>query len=108
MGDCTLKRILLTGMSGTGKSTFARELAARGYKTIDTDYDGYSHWIDMSTGLPVPEPPPGEYPWGKLDWVWNEKRMADALSMDPGNGLVVAGTAINQGKFYKVSFRCHF
>lgn len=44
-----MKRVLLTGMSGTGKSTVIRELAARGYKAIDADDDGWSHWIDMRT-----------------------------------------------------------
>ena len=32
-----MKRVLLTGMSGTGKSTVINELAARGYKAVDTD-----------------------------------------------------------------------
>ena len=36
-----VKRVLLTGMSGTGKSSVVRELAARGFKAVDTD-DGWS------------------------------------------------------------------
>jgi dephospho-CoA kinase len=32
-----VKRVLLTGMSATGKSAVVRKLAARGYKAIDTD-----------------------------------------------------------------------
>jgi hypothetical protein len=33
-----VKRILLTGMSGTGKSIVVRELAARGFKAVDTNH----------------------------------------------------------------------
>jgi shikimate kinase len=94
------KRVLLTGMSGVGKSTVIRELAARGYKAIDTDYDGWSHWVNMRTGLPVDPPAPGEYGWDECDWVWHEARMRDLLSDDNGELLFVAGTAPNQGKFY--------
>jgi GTPase SAR1 family protein len=36
-----MKRVLITGMSGTGKSSLLHELAARGYRTVDTDYGGY-------------------------------------------------------------------
>ena len=36
-----MKRVLITGMSGTGKSSLLDELAARGYRTVDTDYGGY-------------------------------------------------------------------
>lgn len=35
-------RVLITGMSGTGKSTLVRELRRRGYAAYDADDDGYS------------------------------------------------------------------
>ncbi len=37
-----VKRILLTGLSGTGKSTTIGELAARGYKAVDADSEAFS------------------------------------------------------------------
>jgi GTPase SAR1 family protein len=35
-------RVLLTGMSGTGKSTLVQELRRRGYEAYDADDDGFS------------------------------------------------------------------
>jgi hypothetical protein len=37
-----VKRILLAGMSGTGKPTLIGELAARGYRAIDMDEPEWS------------------------------------------------------------------
>jgi shikimate kinase len=69
-------RILITGMSGTGKSTLLAELNRRSYRTIDTDYDGWTH----------------------ADGRWDAVRMARLLeSADP---IAVSGTADNQGEFY--------
>lgn len=76
-----MKRVLLTGMSGTGKSTVIRELIARGYRAIDAD-DG---WSEYGT---------------EGDWVWREARIQRLLSIDLGDVLFLSGCATNQGKFY--------
>jgi broad-specificity NMP kinase len=73
--------VLITGMSGTGKSTVLAELAGRGHRVVDTDHDG---WI-----VPAPDGEP----------LWDEPRMR-ALLDDAGEGaLFVAGCVANQGRF---------
>lgn len=94
-----MKRVLLTGMSGVGKSTLIRELEARGYRAVDTDYGGWSHWVDVETGRPAAAPADGEDAWDCLDWVWREDRMEQLLAREEGGVLFVAGTSPNQGKF---------
>ncbi len=88
-----VKRVLLTGMSGVGKSTVIERLAERGYLAVDTDYDGLSELVSV----PVDEPTgldPG------LDWVWREDRIQDLLSKANADMLFLGGCAPNQGKFY--------
>jgi len=76
-----VKRVLITGMSATGKSTALGELAVRGYKTVDTDYGGWTARV-------------GD------EWLWNEERISHLLSTDDADVLFVGGTARNQVKFY--------
>ena len=76
-----MKRVLLTGMSGTGKSSVTRELVARGYKAVDTD-DGWS------------EPRPD----GRQ--TWREDAIQVLLSTEDADVLFVAGCEENQGKFH--------
>ena len=87
-----MKRVLLTGISGTGKSTLIRELAALGYKAIDADYDGWSHYVpapdDAETGTP------GQ------DWVWREDRIQRLLATEDAEVLFMSGCASNQARFY--------
>jgi NAD(P)-dependent dehydrogenase (short-subunit alcohol dehydrogenase family) len=37
--------VLVTGMSGTGKSAALVELARRGHRVVDTDYGGYAEEV---------------------------------------------------------------
>lgn len=77
-----MKRILITGMSGTGKSSVILALAARGYPALDMDSPGCSE-----VG------PDG-------DWVWVEERASVFLAGDAGPARFVSGCATNQVKFY--------
>ena len=89
-----MQRILITGMSGTGKSTLIEALAARGFKAMDTDYGGYSRLVDAA---------PGELtgPGGGQDWIWDEDRIQQLLSTEDAGVLFVGGCSPNQGKFYE-------
>ena len=90
-----MKRILLTGMSGTGKSAIIGELAARGYKAVDADCDEFSQWVEVqssadSFGSPVDV---------DRDWVWREDRIQDLLSTEDAEVLFLSGCAENMPKF---------
>lgn len=76
-----MRRVLLTGIAGTGKSTVVAELRARGYKALDAD-DGLCCTA-----------PDGE-------WLWNEDLIERVLSTEDTEVLVLAGAASNQVRFY--------
>jgi dephospho-CoA kinase len=88
-----VKRVLLTGMSGTGKSTIIKELAARGYKAVDADEDGYSEMVAV---------PPSELTGHDpgQDWLWREDRIAALLASEEADVLFLSGCAPNQGALY--------
>lgn len=83
-----MERVLITGMSGTGKSSVLSELRDRGFKTVDTDYGGWTELVDV----------PGD-PRAK-EWLWREDLVATLLATDDAEVLFVSGTARNQTKFY--------
>jgi adenylate kinase family enzyme len=78
-----VRRILLTGLSGTGKSTALVELEKRGFEVVDTDDGGWSEWSVSEDG-----------------YVWDEQRMRDLLGREQGSTLYLSGTVSNQGRFY--------
>jgi len=78
-----VRKILLTGMSGTGKSTALVELEKRGFAVVDTDHGGWSEWSDADGG-----------------YLWREDRIAELLARDEGSTLYISGTVSNQGRFY--------
>jgi dephospho-CoA kinase len=72
--------VLVTGMSGTGKSSALAELARRGHRVVDTDYGG---WIEREAEL-----------------LWREDRIDQLLDEHEDGVLFVSGCVANQGKFY--------
>lgn len=91
-----MKRILLTGMSGTGKSTLISELAARGYKAIDADCDEFSKWIEVVGDSDTFESPVDV----DRDWVWREDCIQDLLSTEDADMLFLSGCAENMPRFF--------
>ena len=85
-------KVLLTGMSGTGKSTLISELARRGYRAVDLDVDAWSEF------RPVRGPSGEEL---GPEWLWREDRVQDLLSATDATAvLFVSGCASNQGRFH--------
>ena len=76
-----MRRVLVTGMSGTGKSSALAELGRRGFRTVDTDEPG---WKERR----------GD------EEVWHEQRMAELLASAGDGTLYVSGCVSNQGRFY--------
>jgi adenylate kinase family enzyme len=76
-----VRRILVTGMSGVGKSSAVAELAQRGFRTVDTDAAGWT--VEDADG-------------GR--W-WDETPIVQLLA-EKGPTLYVSGTVTNQGRFY--------
>ncbi len=91
-----MKRMLLTGMSGTGKSTVIGELAARGYKAVDADCDEFSHWVEVEGSAD----PFGSTVEVGRDWVWREDRIQDLLSTQDSEVVFLSGCAENMPKFF--------
>jgi dephospho-CoA kinase len=71
-------RVLLTGMSGMGKSALVRELRRRGFEAYDADDDGFSE------------------PRQDGRWGWRSDRVAELLARDRSRPLFVAGCSEEQ------------
>jgi dephospho-CoA kinase len=76
-----VKRVLLTGMSGTGKSSVIHALSARGFKAVDTD-DG---WCE---------------PLADGRQRWREDAIGQLLDAEDAEVLFVAGCEENQVRFH--------
>ena len=82
-----MTRVLITGMSATGKSAVLVELGRRGHRIVDTDYDG---WSEQVAG------PDGSGP----EQLWREARIGALLAENCDGALFVGGAVANQGQFY--------
>ena len=79
--------VLVTGMSGTGKSAALAELALRGHQVVDTDYGAYSEQVPCSDA-------------GESQQLWREDRIKALLDAHDGGALFISGCVSNQATFY--------
>ena len=79
--------VLVTGMSGTGKSSALAELARRGHRVVDTDDGNWLEDVPLADG-------PGSEP------LWRESRIEALLDGHGEGALFVSGCVANQGRFY--------
>lgn len=77
--------MLVTGMSGSGKSTVLAELQRRGHRVIDTDDPGWIVETDTPSG---PEPP------------WDLAQIKALIDGHRTGWLFIDGSVANQGAVY--------
>lgn len=65
-----MMRILVTGMSGVGKSSALEWLRELGFRTVDTDEGGWTEWSAAEGG-----------------YVWSEDRITALLADDDGPSI---------------------
>jgi broad-specificity NMP kinase len=82
-----MARVLITGMSGTGKSTALAELARRGHRVVDADVSTWSIEIASPEG-------------SGAEQLWFKDAMDALLAQHVTGWLFVAGCGSNQGSFY--------
>jgi energy-coupling factor transporter ATP-binding protein EcfA2 len=94
-----VKAVLVTGVSGSGKSTIARQLTAMGHEAISMDGDDLlCGWCDRH-GHRVTRPAEPDADWlAAHDWRWVPERL-DAILADARrrrvNTLFLCGCAAN-------------
>jgi hypothetical protein len=86
-----MSKILVTGMSGTGKSSALAELGRRGYRVVDTDDPGWREYREDAESSDEVR---------RGEWLWVEERITGLLDSDGGRSLFVQGCVRNQSKFY--------
>lgn len=78
--------VLVTGMSGTGKSTALAQLGRRGHRVVDTDDAGWIVHVETPHGI---EP------------IWDLDGVGALLDGHRAGWLFVSGCVANQGALYR-------
>jgi broad-specificity NMP kinase len=89
-----MTRTLITGMSGTGKSSTIARLSELGHQAVDLDSPAWSH--DAPDDSAYADRGSGEV----TDWRWREDAVRELVASPKSRALYVAGTSTNQADLY--------
>lgn len=100
---CTVAAVLITGGSGSGKTTVAAELGRRGRLSIDADADeSLARWVDRAGRVVCPPAASGLRWLARHRWEWDPVRLEEILTAAgrAGQTLYVCGNASNETGFF--------
>src|SRR3989344_1047493 len=104
-----MKKYLVTGLSGTGKSTIAKELQNRGSYAVDTDKaDGLCRWINIDTGKGVKHKPNDKKWYEKNHLVWYKSEMLRIFQKTDQGNIFICGSSYNDSEFYNLFDKIFF
>lgn len=81
----------IDGLSGTGKTTLAAELARQGYHAVDSD-SIFAYFADPVTGLPTEVE-------RRANWMWDSQKLRAFAHASCDVTVFICGGAMNQDKF---------
>jgi hypothetical protein len=92
-----MSAVLITGMSGAGKSAIASVLARRGLAAIDSDNDPWlARSVDLDGNVAEDSPTP-DFAWlARHSWAWNPARLDELIRAAGPATLYVCGGADNE------------
>jgi adenylate kinase family enzyme len=92
-----MSAVLITGMSGAGKSTIAEVLTRRGLTSIDADNDPLLARSVDSDGNVVEDLSIPDFAWlARHSWEWNPARLDELIRAAAPATLYVCGGAANE------------
>lgn len=95
--------VLVTGVSGSGKTTIAAELTKQGHDACNMDYvPGLCSWVNLATGQSEPDfTITSAQDWqDKYDWLWDEQKLTELLANS--HDTFFCGSSGNQQRFYSL------